>query len=195
MRLSRSTSATSPSRDAPSSIAQRPRSASAFASASISTARPPSKRMRSPVMERAGDVERLRRGDDAFGPSRVGRRVDLLGRDVRHVAHARARLGRAAFLREARAGEEADAEVGARALEAERVELERVETASRPGRSARSLVPGRAGSGSSRRQTWAMSRHSARRPRRRRARDRPSAPSGASGRGRASTRSSGRRSS
>ena len=49
MRLSRSTSATSPRRDAPASAAQRFRSASAFASASISTARPPSNRMRSPV--------------------------------------------------------------------------------------------------------------------------------------------------
>ena len=49
IRLSRSTSATSPSRDAPSSTAQRWRNASAFVSASISTARPPSKRMRRPV--------------------------------------------------------------------------------------------------------------------------------------------------
>src|SRR5262249_50673500 len=79
--------------------------------------------------ERALDVERLRRGDDAVDPLRVGRRVDLLGREVRDVAHAAPRVRRAALLREARAREEADREVGAGPLEVERVEVERVEAA------------------------------------------------------------------
>ena len=73
-----------------------------------------------------------------------GRRVDLLGRDVRHVPHAGARVRRAALLREARAGEEPDGEVGAGAGEVERVEVERVE----PARHLPDLVdPLRPGSG------------------------------------------------
>ena len=79
--------------------------------------------------ERAGDVERLRRGHDSARPLGIGRRVDLLGRDVRHVPHAGARLRRAALLREARARQQADREVGARSVEVQRVEVERVEPA------------------------------------------------------------------
>src|SRR5512142_1816577 len=50
MRPSRSTSASSPRREAPSSIEARLRRVAAFSSASISTARPPSKRTRRPRM-------------------------------------------------------------------------------------------------------------------------------------------------
>ena len=135
--------------------------------------------------ERAGDVERLRRGDDALRPLRVGRRVDLFGRDVRHVPHARARLRRAALLREARARQQADREVGAGAFEVERVEVERVEAARAPGRSARSArarpPPGRARRGGRRARRPARG---ARAPRRRRGPGRRPAPSARVGIGR-----------
>ena len=91
IRPSRSTSASSPSRDAPSSLAQR------------RAARPRSRPLdldRAAALEahaqvahdRPADVERLRRRDDAVGAQRVGRRGDLLGRQVRRVDHAVDRL-------------------------------------------------------------------------------------------------------
>ena len=59
---------------------------STFASASISTATPPSKRTRNPRNDRpVAQDERLRRGDVTFGAERVGRREDLLGRQIREV--------------------------------------------------------------------------------------------------------------
>ncbi len=50
IRPAPSTSASSPSRDAPSSFVQAARSVSAFSSASILTTRPPSNSTRSPLM-------------------------------------------------------------------------------------------------------------------------------------------------
>ena len=81
MRLAPSTSATSPSRAAPSSVAQRSRRASALASASISTARPCSKRIRSPVTSEpptssglvAATMPSVRSGSGVVKSSSVGR--------------------------------------------------------------------------------------------------------------------------
>ena len=67
-----------------------------------------------------GHDERVRRADDALGPAPVGRREDLLGRDVREVLDPALRLERRAH--PARAGEQPDDEIGARPAEADRVE-------------------------------------------------------------------------
>ena len=63
------------------------------------------------------------------------------------MADAGARVVAAALLREARAGQEADREIGAGADEAQRVEVERVDAPPRPARSPRSAVPGVGGVG------------------------------------------------
>ena len=100
-----------------------------------------------PGHERAGDVERLRRRHDPLRPLRVRGRVHLFGRDVRHVPHAGARVRRAALLREPGAREEADGEVGARAGEVERIQVERVEAVRHLPDLVDPLPPGRGGIG------------------------------------------------
>ena len=193
IRLSRSTSATSPSRDAPSSVAQR----CAARRRSCPRRSGPRGRPRTGCAARSTSEPAMSSGfvaAHAFRPLRVGRREDLLGRDVRHVPHPRARLRRAALLREARARQQADREVGPGPAKW---------SASRS--SASSLLAtcqicsirschAAAGSGSSSRQTWTMSCHSrssAFAPARRDTRSRAHR---ASGTATASTRPTGRRS-
>ena len=80
-----------------------------------------------PGDERARDVEWLRCGHDALGPLGIRRRVDLLRWDVRHVTHPCARLRRASLLREARARQQTNRQIGPRAVEMKRVQVESVE--------------------------------------------------------------------
>ena len=84
-----STSASSPRRVPPSSLAQAARSVSAFSSASILTARPPSNSTRMPLDHRAVELERHRRGHVTVDPQRVRCRERLLAGDVREVRRAR----------------------------------------------------------------------------------------------------------
>ena len=120
IRPAPSTSASSPSREAPSSFVHAARSVSAFSSASILTARPPSNSTRRPSDDRAVELERQRRADVPVDPQRIGRRERLLARDVRVVREAvdRRELGRMPDRRP----EEADGQVGAGPVEVDRVE-------------------------------------------------------------------------
>ena len=158
MRPSRSTSATSPSRDAPSSNAARPRMTPPPCSASISTARPPSNRTSSPRMivpsaSTSGFVERtcpsVRCG--------IGRRVDLLGRAGSRGARSRP-PSRRARSGSSSVAQQADRQVGARALRsgARRSRRSFSRPAAAVSASARSSQAA-TGSGSSSRQTWAIS--------------------------------------
>ena len=195
IRLSRSTSATSPSRDAPSSIAQRCRSASTFVSASISTARPPSKRMRRPVDERARDVERLRRGDDALRSAPDPASCRPLRSECSADGARPCVSARPALLREARARQQADREVGSRARRSGASRGRARRACSRSARSGR-FAPARPPPGRARRagRRARCRARGARAPRRSARPDRRSAPSRASDTARASTRPSGRRS-
>ena len=126
---------------APTSRAQRSRTTAAFSSASISTARPPSKRTRSPRTVRAGHLERPRRANDRLDPNRVWRGRDLLGREI-GTEDDPVDGGRRAAL-ELRGGEEADREVRARPLEVERVEPPLGQPAGGSGERGEALVPRR----------------------------------------------------
>ena len=77
-----STSATSPSRDAPSSSSSSRRTTSAPASALTSTTRPPEKRSSSPRTARAAQGSGTGRAHHALGAAPVGRGEHLLGRHV-----------------------------------------------------------------------------------------------------------------
>ena len=121
MRPSRSTSAISPRRAAPSSRAQIVRIVSAAVSASICTARPPSKRTLQVAHDGAvHQHERLGRGDGAVHARGVGRGEDLLRRQVRHVLEPVDALE--ARRRPARRRQQPDGQVGARTLVVQRVE-------------------------------------------------------------------------
>ena len=155
MRPRRSTSATSPRRAAPSSDAARARSASAPSSASISHRAPALEpHPQAPDRRAALQHERLRRGHVPLRPRRIRRRVDLLGRHVRGEDDP-VDGGRVAAV-PGGGGEEADGQVGARAVEPQRVEpalvqqprhavelLEPLSATPRPGRARRAASRGR----------------------------------------------------
>ena len=121
IRLSRSTSATSPSRAAPSSSAARPaKDLAAFLGGDLDGAalleahdEPLDDR---PVEQR----ERPRGRDDPLGACGIGRGEHLLGGEVRHVADAVHRLAACGLPSGVR--KKADDEIRARPLEVERVE-------------------------------------------------------------------------
>ena len=100
---------------------------SAPSSASIRTARPPSNATSRPRMIDAADARaawsRARRRRRASGS---GEREDLLGREVRHVRRCR-RPSRSARPCQRERRQQADGQVGARALEVQRVEAARGE--------------------------------------------------------------------
>ena len=110
-------------------------------SASISTARPPSNRTSRPADDRSvAEHERLRRADVPVRPLRVGRRVDLLGRQVREVHDPVD--GLVARRVEGRRRQQPDRQVGPGPLEVQRVEPPLVQPLGRRGERVGPLVPG-----------------------------------------------------
>jgi hypothetical protein len=81
-----------------------------------------------PGHERASHVERLRGGNDALRPRGIRRREELLRRGVGHMVDPGTRRRTSTLLGGARAGKEADRQVGARPDEPQGVEVELVET-------------------------------------------------------------------
>ena len=193
MRPCRSTSASSPSRRAPSSMSSSDLSVSAFVSASISTATAVLEAHAEAADDRAvAKRERLRRRDVAVRPQRIGRREDFLGRQVRQVAQpvgAREVGGPPAVRRQ-----HADGQLRARPAQLDRVERARGEPLRRVAQHRHALVPRARRHRRRRGAARARARpRAARTPRPRRGRDTRASPTHGAAPGRCTSSSSGRR--